>query len=125
MEAITTDSSVNLLQHLAQFTGTETYYNHSLGNMKLYLTDGCHFIREQCEAYWLFDLILSHQLSKNVKSEQFQVWKFQKRVNDWIITCSNGNDKLLVKQIIEYSDFPLNEITIWLEENIALLPSEH
>ena len=125
METIIIDSGVNLLQHLSQFTGTEEYYNHSLSNMKLLLTDGCHFVREQCEAYWLFDLIISHQLSPKVRNEPFQVWTLQHLNNRWFITCHDGNNILLAKQHIEFSDFPLEHFVVWIEDGVALLPSEH
>ena len=125
METTITDSNVNLLHELSQFTGTEEYYEHSIGRMRLLLTDGCHFVRERFQAYWLFDVVLSHQTSKRVRDEVFQVWKLKRFRKRWIINCTDGNGKLLAKQIIEYSDFPLDEITIWIEDGVALLPSEH
>ncbi len=112
---------------LAHFTGTLRYWEHKLFNgARLLLTDGCDYVRKQGEAYWLFDLILSYQSSKGFYLNPFQVWKLKKQDNDsWIITCTDGYDKLMVAQEIEYSDFPMKEIEIWVERNTALLPSEH
>lgn len=119
------ETTFTLQEHLKQFTGTEEYYKHTLGNMKLLLTDGCHFVREQCGAYWLFDLILSHQLSAKVRLEPFQVWNLLNKGKHWLVTCDDGNGRIIVKQQIEYSDFPLDSFVIWVEEGVALLPSEH
>ena len=112
---------------LAHFTGTLHYWEHKLFNgARLLLTDGCDYVRKQGEAYWLFDIILSYQSSTTVFFPQFQVWKLKKQDDDsWIITCTDGYDKLLVAQEIAFTDFPINEIQIWIERDVALLPSEH
>jgi len=112
---------------LAEFIGTANYYLHQLPNgMSIKLTDGCQFVREFAGggAYWLFDLILSHQM--NLKTFEFQVWKLKKQENEsWLIQCSDGNDKFLAAQEIPYSDFPIDSIEIWLIDGVALLPSEY
>ena len=41
---------------LAQFTGTSTYYQHSLS---VQYTDGVHYLAERGGAYWLIDAIPS------------------------------------------------------------------
>ena len=42
------------------------------------------------------------------------------------VICTDGNDNKLVSQKIYYTDFPLEEgITLWVENGIILLPSEH
>ena len=113
-------------KNLAYFTGTENYYKHSItGNDGIFLTDGCHYLREQLNCYWLFDLILSyqHKLSK----ETHQKWILvNNKDSSWTITARNENGRLLAIQHIPYSDFPLKEgITIFFLEGVALLPSEY
>ena len=46
---------------LRYFIGTTTYHYHShpLG-FGIYLTDGCHFLREKAECNWLFSDIATH-----------------------------------------------------------------
>lgn len=119
--------SDTLLEILAQFTGTQKYHLHKIDSyMKIYLTDGCNYIRNRCAAYWLFDLILSWQTKPEVAKENFQFWTLQKQPDDtWIAKCEDGNKNVLALQKMEHSDFPLNEMTIWVVDNIALLPSEY
>lgn len=109
------------------FSGTEEYFIHkSVDGGKLLLTEGCNFVREEANAYWLFDLILSYQSHRCMYEQYFQAWKLQKQVNDtWLIVCYDGNDYILVSQQIPYSDFPISYISIWIMGNVALLPSEH
>lgn len=109
------------------FQGTFQYHEHKIINgMKLLITDGCDFIREECKANWLFDAILSFQMKESIKAESFQVWKLKKQDNDtWLLHCEDGNRKIIAVQHIVYSDFKLDEITIWLVDGVVMLPSEY
>ena len=105
------------------FIGTETYYNYLLG---LLLTDGVKTVAEKENCFWFLDCIASYQLEKICGKEEFQVWKIQRiRDTTFKLTATNGNNKVLITQDIEYSDFFFNELTIWKENNVLLLPSEH
>jgi hypothetical protein len=119
--------TTEIKQTLEGFTGTTQYYMHYFPQgLKILLTDGCDYIREKCEAYWLFDAILSFQLKSQIREEPFQVWKLQKQPdNSWELLCEDGNKKVIAVQAIEYSDFPLDEIIIWLVDGVAMLPSEY
>ncbi len=45
-----------------------------------------------CQAYWLIDLIISHQCHKNVNAEPFQVWDLKKANDDpFTIIATDGN----------------------------------
>lgn len=112
--------------NLSYFTGTEKYYKHSIaGKHGIFLTDGCHYLREQLDAYWLFDLISSYQYK--LAKETFQMWKLTKvKDNSWTITATNGNGEILANQFIPFSDFPLEEgISLFLVDNVAMLLSEY
>ncbi len=119
--------TTEIKQALDNFKGTSQYYLHYFpGELKLLLTDGCDYIREKCEANWLFDSILSYQLKSQIREEPFQVWKLQKQPDEtWHLLCEDGNKKVIAVQSIEYSDFPLEEIVIWLVDGVAMLPSEY
>lgn len=111
---------------LACFVGTFAYHIHQTGDLKLLLTDGCDFIKREAEAFWLFDSILAHQIDNTVRGLYHQVWRLKKQPEDgWQLTCEDGNGNLFVEQKIQFSDFPLQEITIWVIDGIALLPSEY
>lgn len=110
---------------LSCFHGTTSYYKHQImAGFSINITDGCNYLRINCKCFWLFDIILSYQ--GKLKEIEFQVWKLKKiKENEFRISCEDGNDNEILFQDIPYSDFPLNEITIWLTNGIALLPSEY
>jgi len=114
---------------LREFTGTEGYHAHLFpGKSPIKLTDGCAFVREQCKAYWLFDAILSYQCDPRLRNVKFQIWILQRLKKDlsWELTCKEDTGKKpIITQIIEFSDFPLDSIRIWLIDNVCLLPSEY
>jgi hypothetical protein len=116
-----------ILNQLPSFTGTEYYYRH----MRLIYTDGVKFVAENCGAYWLLDLINSYQIHYKVRTQEFQVYKLFVRENKTaFVEISNGNNKILATQEIEYSDFPLPKMEIWCinykESNpTCILPSEY
>jgi hypothetical protein len=114
---------------LSQFVGTESYHSHKFpGKSPILLTDGCDFIRNECKAWWLFDAILSYQCEKILKNVNFQLWELRQSKKDlsWLLTCrEDSNLKPLISQVIEFSDFPLDYIKLYVIQGIALLPSEN
>jgi len=115
-----------LMNTLAGFIGTFTYHTQKIGYLTLNLTDGCDFLRHEADCFWLFDAILSYQEHNKVKNESFQVWKLQKQEDStWLLQCEDGNKGVLIVQKIEFSDFPLNSIEIWVVDGVAMLPSEY
>ena len=114
-----------ILEALTCFHGTSSYYKHQLlPSVSIKLTDGCNYLREACKCYWLFDVIVSYQLEQS--TEEFQVWKLTKlKGNEYKIIGEDGNNNVLITQIIPYSDFPLESITIWLVDGVAMIPSEY
>jgi hypothetical protein len=116
-------SNANRLREmLPQFTGTEYYSRHPFLDTQLLLTDGCAFLRENAQCYWLFDII-AQQLAKR---SDFIVKLKQSKNGTWFFTAKDSRkEQTFYTQRIPYSDFPLSEITIWVENGVALLPSEH
>ena len=111
---------------LAQFYGSETWYRHAINRHVLY-TEGAQFVAERGGAYWLLDEIaLIQPYSKAVAAEEFQVWKLTVRPDRTAtLTCGDGNGRIVFSKEIEFTDFPLNEITLWFANNTIYLPSEH
>ena len=115
-----------LKQILAGFIGTSTYHLHEIGGLKLRLTDGCDFVRRECNAFWLFDAIVSYQNTREVKQNYYQVWRLKKQKNGtWLLSCEDGHFNVILKQLIEYSDFPLRKFTVWIVNGVAILPGEY
>ena len=106
------------------FNCTENHYFHPL--FQLLYTDGIKQLAADCSAYWLIDLVFSHQLSKKVKREPFQVWKLQRaKDNVFKIVADDGNGRIIAKQQIPFSDFKYDSCTLWLVDGCLLLPSEY
>ena len=116
-------------EELKQFHGTTEYHKHLFpGKSPILLTDGCKYVRGVYKAYWLFDAILSYQCEKVLRGINFQVWELKQLRKDltWQLTCrEDTGSKPVVKQVIEYSDSPLDYIKIWVIDKVALLPSEY
>jgi hypothetical protein len=78
-------------------------------------------------AYWFLDEIAIIQPhDKCVAAEEFQVWKLVVRSDSTgVLTCEDGNGNIVFSKEIEYTDFPLDEISLWFANNVIYLPSEH
>ena len=114
--------------NLAYCTGTENYARYQIGRITYLITDGIRTMAEMCGAYWLIDLIVSHQNSARVRREPFQVWtlKPSKTTRGAMARADDGNGNKIAAQRIPYTDFPLPEgIKIYLADNVIMLPSEY
>jgi hypothetical protein len=97
------------------------------GQRPILISTGCKFLLDNCDSSFLFETIIKAQQLKILKGANFQVWTLKQLRNDmsWILKCSSNCDKkpIIVKSI-PFSKFPLPEITIWVIQNVALLPQE-
>lgn len=110
---------------LDQFTGSEHWYRHPLCPAITY-TDGAQHVAEAGGAYWLLDAIVSHQCEAHVRREPFQVWKLEvSEDRTAVLRCEDGDGALVAIQAIAFTDFPLPEIELWLQNNVIFLPSEY
>jgi hypothetical protein len=109
---------------LAGIQSGETYFKHWLGRR---YTEGVRYMAELCSAFWLINAIASHQPNPKIrKYGEFQVWTLKKYIGEtWMLKCEDGNNNELTHQIIPFSDFPLSEITVWVENGVMLMPKEH
>ncbi|MGB3766531.1 MAG: DUF6876 family protein [Phormidesmis sp.] len=115
---------------LGQFTGTVQW--HRWSNLTdLICTDGVKYLADEAGAYWLLDAIASHQLNPALKDSQrlqeFQVWILKVEADKSCqLTCAEDSDIApVVIQDIEFTDFPLAEIKLYVCGNVILLPSEY
>ncbi len=106
-------------------------------------------------AYWLIDIIASHQLNKKVAAQSFQTWRLyvnhvqagepdperprpttvlawkqRAQPNEALVTCDDGNGQILVTQEIPFADFALDEVNLYLTNDdvngiVVMLPSEY
>ena len=108
---------------LSNFTGTEHYFKHPLSGYVY--TDGVQYLAEKAGAYWLLDKILITTRYKK-KLQEFGVWKLKVNANKTAtLICEDGNYNKLYEEKLDYTDFPLSEVELWMENNVLILPSEH
>jgi hypothetical protein len=100
-----------------QCNGTECWHRHRLLR-NFYHTDGIDFLASTCGAYWLVDLVASHQrgiFKRHGGLARFQVWRLEKvsrcaaAGSEWRATAwsdSPGKSAHLASQRFDYSDFP-------------------
>ena len=124
---------------LAQFCGTENYYQHWL--KRFVYTDGVKYLADEGGAHWLLDAIASHQ-TRNLLSDpmlqEIQFWELEVNENNSaVLRCLRDTDDVALTQEIELTNFPLNVIKLYLVRDsvgdpdssrvtrVLMLPSEY
>jgi hypothetical protein len=115
---------------LRQFTGTETWTRYApFGGKGMLLTDGAKFLAEEAGAFWLLDIILSIKPKYFNGDDWFKVVKLAVKDHNAVFTLEDGNDNILYRQEIPYTDFPFAEQTLFVQtdgiEWTIMLPSEY
>ncbi|MCU0543265.1 MAG: hypothetical protein MUE44_14010 [Oscillatoriaceae cyanobacterium Prado104] len=120
-----------LLELLPRFCGSETFYAYRLLNIAFRLTEGVKFLAKEAECFWLVDAIASYQpeikQSGNQMLAEFQIWELTRKLEcEFLLVCKeDSNTEPACSQEIEFSDFPLDEIKLWLCDGTLMLPSEY
>lgn len=115
---------------LAHCTGGDELIRHFI--RPIVYTEGMLFLAEQAGAFWLLDVIASHQhrpkIRHNQRLQEFQLWRIVVNPKDStaVVTCHEDSDQpAVVRQRIPYTDFPLDRFECYVENNTILLKSEH
>lgn len=116
--------SMQLKHEMAQFTGTENYYRHTISRMTY--TDGVKFFAENAGggAYWFLDIV-GTELMQIQKIEPFISIKLIAKDSKAIISATDGNDNKLWSRAIEYTDCPDGEWSFYLIDGILILTREY
>ncbi len=110
------------LEDLQEHHCTDFYYRY----MTIMITDGVKFLCETAQCWWFADVIASHQFNSKVKNEDFQTYKLKVNPDQSaLITIEDGNGRVLDTQELSFTDFPLEEMTVWCIGKVALLPHEY
>jgi hypothetical protein len=121
----TMKSAQEIQDGLAQFYGTEQYHKlNAFSNLKA--TDGVAWLCQNADCFWLIDIICSYQ-KKCMKDQMLcdmQFWTLTAKNNKGLVICERDTGDIAIKQVIDYTDFPLPEIKIWVENGVMMLPSE-
>lgn len=125
----TTETKLNA-SDLDQFSGTENWYRHAI-NRRVTFTDGMKFLADKAGAYWLLDEIALAQSRPRLKGEGFQVWRLKLDGKGCMLTADDGNDNVLLTKAIEFTDFPLDELKLYVADGgpdntrVIMLPGEY
>lgn len=123
--------SDQLQAQLAHFTGSETFTRHALIRTVL-MTEGVSYLADTAGAHWLTDAIASYVLDDRASQESFQVWRLAVNTETKaaiLIMTDGNNDRPIITQEFDYTDFPLAAIDLWLVASgatwVMMLPSEY
>jgi len=125
------DIQNNLNESLQEFICTSQYYQHPFGFL---YTDGVQYLASKYEVYWLIaDIGLHIKSQPKLKANfDFQKWVLKRlpasggQISDsFMLIAEDGNYNKLFEILIPFSDFKANEVTLWFESGVLILPSEH
>ena len=118
-------SAKEILDIINHAHGSDAYHKYSPIPGYPVVTDGVIKLAEDAGCYWLLDAIGSYQTDKRL-DPYFQVWVLEvNREKSSGIVCGFNDTELIVSQEIPYTDFPLNELKLFLMDGVILLPTEH
>ena len=106
------DLGVKIKDELRYYTGCEQPFRHPLFKELVY-TDGVKYLATEAKAYWLLDIIGSvlNTLKKHsFVSIKLNVYRLGNGETKALFIADDGNDKVIYRQNIEHTDFPLDEI---------------
>ena len=103
-------------------TGGEQYFRH---RGKAIFTSGVWRVAEEAGAYWLIDAIFSYG-----RKEEFQVWHLDVVGSKaWLTMQEDTDAPVLVRQEIEFTDFPEGQWKFYLVVNpdqaVLMVPNEY
>jgi hypothetical protein len=115
----------DLEEKLSDFKSSNQLYVHRLSeSWKMMLSEGCFFVREAADGYWLFDMILSYQSSSALIGVTMQKWNIRKVRNGQLqIVCEDRNGIVLIARTMK-KKLSLDDLTIYVTGNHARLKSE-
>ena len=110
---------------LNHFIGSQCSYQHPLVKTVTY-TEGVKFVGEAGQAYWLIDDIAIAQGEPLVAKNEFQVWTLTVNPDhSAILICQDGNNDKPIHSIqYSYTDFPMEQTTLYFYNETILLPTE-
>jgi hypothetical protein len=109
---------------LAMHTGSEVWYRHWTN--ELVYTEGIEYLADKAKAYWLIDLVASWRIDARIRNEPFIVWKLTVNADRTAVAVADdGDGRELARQVITWTDFPLDEVSLYLTDGTLLLPGEY
>lgn len=115
---------------LRQFIGSITFTRYSPLFPNVVLSHGAKYLADECGAYWLMDMIASH-LPSLPPEENWAIAILTVNGAKALFTLANDSPatKVYAMQGINYTDFPLDEIKLYVSYDgefwCVMLPSEY
>ena len=108
---------------LAQFYGSEEFYKS--GTSAILLTEGVHYLTENGANWFVADTLLNILSLKQLKGEDFLHIKVVRNGEGADYTIDDGNDNILHKDNIPFTDLNVPELRMYFVSNILMLPNEY
>lgn len=120
MAQITTEELKN---EMHQHYGTSQYHRTLLVKM----TDGMKAVCDKARAYWLVDAIGSHyRTNRKLFGMPMIFWRLTVKDESAVLEAFDDiPGKRIVRQRIEYTDFPAGEWIFYQQADVVFLPSEY
>ncbi|HKM65008.1 MAG TPA: hypothetical protein VJY39_21220 [Acidisphaera sp.] len=113
-----------LLSELAMHVGSLERVRH--WTKRFIYTPGVEHLAQAAGAHWLLDAIASLCRNPNLRDAGFQVWTLTVNPSrSAALTVTDGDEVELLRHAILYTDFPLDQFSLWLIDGTLLLPSEY
>jgi hypothetical protein len=103
-------------EQLQNFIGSDNLYFRTTLVGRIEYTDGIRFL-QQNGCMWLIDAIVSYQTRDFKAADDRQFWKLRVdlETHSAKLICDDGNGNIRVTQEIEFTDFPLSKLDIYVE----------
>jgi len=114
---------------LTQFCGSSEFFQH--WSKRLVYTEGVQYMAERGGAYWLIDAVASYQPDKRITSRpdlvDFQLWELAVAEDKTATLTMRGDSgqPAVITQEIPFTDFPLEQIKLYVCNGTLMLPSEY
>lgn len=119
----TEDISARLRADLSAFIGTEQWHRHTL-NRHMLVTDGVKYFAETAGCWWFLDIVATEVFCLQA-THPFLVIDLDVNDAKAVIRVTDGNDVVLFKRHIHFTDAPAGNWRFYLTDYVMLLPSEY
>jgi hypothetical protein len=116
-----------IIAELRNFYGTTQYHRWSAIFQQMVITDGVLFLAQTTKCFWLLDMIASLQprALQDPSLQNIQFWTLKVKDRQATLVCERDLDDPAFEQKVEFTDFPLPEIQLWVSDGVIYLPNEH
>ena len=115
-----------LADNLKQFNNGTNEWHRWSALFQMTITDGVKYLADEGGAYWLLDLIASHAVKLNAYGHEFICANVTVTPdNKCKVIMEDGNDNVIGKQDVGYTDLEEGTYKLWITDGVILLPSEY